>query len=97
VKKSGRDEPIWVVTHICIEITQGISCISNQQENCFFLYISNQQGNCFFSLNIFYGFSSTKLENKRAEHVLPGGGCRGEVAQIMYTYVSKCKNDKIKK
>jgi hypothetical protein len=23
-------------------------------------------------------------------------GVRGEVAQIMYTYVSKCKNDKIK-
>jgi hypothetical protein len=24
------------------------------------------------------------------------GGGRGKVAQIMYTYVSKCKNDKIK-
>jgi hypothetical protein len=25
-----------------------------------------------------------------------GGGKRGEVAQIMYTHVSKCKNDEIK-
>jgi hypothetical protein len=33
------------------------------------------------------------LENKRAEQVLPG---TGEVAQTMYTNVSKCKNDKIK-
>jgi hypothetical protein len=41
---------------------------------------------------------------KRAEQVFPGsggegrgrfGGC-GEVAQTMYTHVSKCKNDKIK-
>jgi hypothetical protein len=44
-----------------------------------------------------YIFSSTKLENNRAETVLPRGGeVSGEVAQIMYTHVSKCKNDKIK-
>jgi hypothetical protein len=40
------------------------------------------------------------LENKRAEKVLPRregkGGRNGEVAQKMYTHVSKCKNDKIK-
>jgi hypothetical protein len=38
---------------------------------------------------------------KRLEQVLPrsrGGGEEvGEVAQIMCTHVSKCKNDKIKK
>jgi hypothetical protein len=38
-------------------------------------------------------FSSTKLENKGVEQVLPGSGGRG---QIIYTHVSKCKNDKIK-
>jgi hypothetical protein len=40
------------------------------------------------------------LENKRAEQVLPGSRVwerREEVVQIMYTYVSKCKNDKRKK
>jgi hypothetical protein len=40
-------------------------------------------------LIIFYVFSSTKLENKR--------GVGGEVAQTMYTYVSKCNNDKRRK
>jgi hypothetical protein len=36
-----------------------------------------------------------KSENKRVEQVLPRNG-GGEVAQIMYTHESKCKNDKIK-
>jgi hypothetical protein len=41
-------------------------------------------------------FLSTKLENKRAaEQVLPRSWGLGEVAQKMYTHVSKCKNDKI--
>jgi hypothetical protein len=31
------------------------------------------------------------------EQVLPGSGGAVGVAQIMYTYVSKCKNNKIKK
>jgi hypothetical protein len=41
-------------------------------------------------------FSSTKP--KRAEQVVPGNGVGGwrEVAQTMYTHVSKCKIDKIK-
>jgi hypothetical protein len=44
------------------------------------------------------------LENKRVEQVLPGSGGGGgedrrweEVAQTMYTHVSKYKNDKRKK
>jgi hypothetical protein len=36
------------------------------------------------------------LENKREEQVLIGTGRWGEVTQIMYTHVSKCKNEKIK-
>jgi hypothetical protein len=49
-------------------------------------------------LIISYVFSSTKSENKRTEQVLPGsrGMGRVEVAQTMYTYVSKCKNNKNK-
>jgi hypothetical protein len=42
----------------------------------------------------FIFFSSTKSAKKRVEQVLPGG--EGGGAQIMYTYVSKCKNDKMK-
>jgi hypothetical protein len=44
-------------------------------------------------------FSSIKSEKKRAEQVLSGIGgwdCGGEVAQIIYTHVNKCKNNKIK-
>jgi hypothetical protein len=36
------------------------------------------------------------LQNKRAEQVFPGSRGGEEVAQIMYTHVSKCKNNKIK-
>jgi hypothetical protein len=43
-------------------------------------------------------FSPTKSDNKRTEQVLPGSrnGGGGEAAQVMYTHVNKCKNDKIK-
>jgi hypothetical protein len=51
-------------------------------------------------LIISYVFSSRKSENKRAEQVQPRkrgvSGRKGEVAQTMYTHISKCKNDKIK-
>jgi hypothetical protein len=40
----------------------------------------------------FLCFLFNKSENKKAEQVLPRSGVRG-VAQIMYTHVSKCKND----
>jgi hypothetical protein len=58
---------------------------------------------------LFFTFfcSSTKSENRRAEQVLPRGrkfgtggrGCGGErgwrinMGQIIYTPISKCKND----
>jgi hypothetical protein len=39
VKRSGRDEPIWVVIHICMETTQGVSLysylISNSKDAAF--------------------------------------------------------------
>jgi hypothetical protein len=53
-----------------------------------------------FFLIIAYIFYSTKLENKRVEQVLPRSRQREEskeVAQTMYTYVSKCKNNKRKR
>jgi hypothetical protein len=80
---------MWVAIHKCMEATLGNSLYSylhlNLAKTLFFL----------FSLRF---FSSTKLENKRAEQVLPGSGevWGGEVAQIMYTHASKWKNDKIK-
>jgi hypothetical protein len=49
-----------------------------------------------FSSFFCYVFSSTKLENKRAEQVLPRSRGGEWVAQIIYTHISECKNDKIK-
>jgi transcriptional regulator of heat shock response len=40
--------------------------------------------------------SSTKYENKRAKQVLFGSGGKRE-AHTMYTHVSKCKNDDLKR
>jgi hypothetical protein len=53
----------------------------------------------FFLLSL-WRFFSKKLENKRAEQVLSGGSgkeARGNVAKIMHTQLSKCKNNKINK
>jgi hypothetical protein len=69
VKRSGRDEPVWVVIHICMETTQGIFLYS-------YLYL--KLAKCHVFLIIFYVFSSTKLENKRADQVLLEGKGEGE-------------------
>jgi hypothetical protein len=66
---------------------------SNASNLFVLLSLSQTSKRCVF-LIISYVFSSTKLENKRAEQ--PGSGVGGEAAQTMYTRVSKCKNDKIK-
>jgi hypothetical protein len=88
VKRSGRDEPMWVTIHKCLEATLGISLYN-------YLYLKLAKHYVF--LIIFYVFSSRKLENKRAEQVLHRQGGKGEeVAQTMYSHVSKCNNDKIK-
>jgi hypothetical protein len=90
-KRSGRSEPMWVATHKCMEAKLGISLYS-------YLYL--KLAKCYVFLIVSYVFSSTKLENKRVEQVLPGSGGLGvgglegeegweEVAQTMYTHVSK--------
>jgi hypothetical protein len=62
VKRSGRDEPIWIVIHMCMETMLKISLYSH-----IYLKIAKM----FIFLIISYVFSSTKLK-KRAEQVLPG-------------------------
>jgi hypothetical protein len=90
VKKSGRDETMWDVTHLYIEEMLQISLYS-------YSYLNYQK--CFVFLIIAHVFSSTKLE-KRAEQLLPGsegglgeeGRCRGqggEMAQTVYAHVNK--------
>jgi hypothetical protein len=55
MKRSGRDESVWVVIHKCMETTQGISLYN-------YLYLKVQK--CHVFLIIFYVFPSTKSENK---------------------------------
>jgi hypothetical protein len=85
-----------VAIHMCMQAMLGIPLYS-------YFYLKLEKHYVF--LIISYVFSSTKSENKRVEQILPrsrDGGVgreerrRGEVAQTMYTHVSKCKNGKIK-
>jgi hypothetical protein len=85
---------MWVVIHICMETTVGIFLYS---------YLYPKIGKHYVFLIMSYVYSSTKLENKRVEQVLPrsrvwGRGWKegGGGPQTMYTHVSICKNDKIK-
>jgi hypothetical protein len=63
VKGTGRDEPVGVAIHICMETTQRITL-------CNYLYLKLAKTPYF---SMFYVFSSTKSENRRAVQVLPEG------------------------
>jgi hypothetical protein len=77
VTRSGRDEPMWVVTHMCMEATLGISLYS-------YLYLKQAKTLC---LSYLLRFLFIKIGEPG---VLPGRWGK-EVTQTMYTYVSKCK------
>jgi hypothetical protein len=68
VKRSGRDESIRVVIHLCMEAMLAISLYN-------YLYLKLAKHYVF--LLIIYVFSSTKSENKNVEQVLPGGWGKG--------------------
>jgi hypothetical protein len=77
VKKTGRDEPVGVVIHTCMETTQGNSL-------CLYLKLAKHHVPLF----IFYVFSSTKSENRRAEQVLWwGDGVGGLIRCKSYIYI----------
>jgi hypothetical protein len=85
IRRAGRDEPVCVGIYKCMEAMLGISLYSS---------LSQTSKNTVF-LIIFYVFLKqiwrTRVQN-------PGNrvGGWGEVAQTMYTHVSKCRHDKIK-
>jgi hypothetical protein len=79
VKRSDRDEPMWVGTHMYMEEMLRISLYS-------YLYLKLAKTLCL-SYYLLCFFSSTKWENKRAEQVLPGSRVGVVVAQTMYTHV----------
>jgi hypothetical protein len=65
VKRTERGESIGVVIHICMGTTQGNFL-------CSYLYLKLAKRHV--SHFIFYVFSSTKSENRRAEQILRGHG-----------------------
>jgi hypothetical protein len=54
VKRTGRDELVGVVIHICMEITQGKSL-------CSYLYLKLAKMTCFMFLSFFFFL----LQNQR--------------------------------
>jgi hypothetical protein len=82
VKRSGRDEPTWVAIRMCMEAMLGISLYS-------YLYLKLAKLLCLS----YYLFKKIREQEDGTGSARKGEG----VAQTMYTHVSKCKNDKIKK
>jgi hypothetical protein len=94
VKRSGRDEPMCIEIHKCVETMLRISLYS-------YLYLKLAKLVCLSHYLLCFAFSSTKSVKKRAEQVLPGSGggesgwvrggegWRGAVAQTMYTHEIK--------
>jgi hypothetical protein len=79
LKRSARDELMWVAIHKYMEATLGISLYS-------YIYLKLEKQYVF--LSIAYVFSSTNSENKGRKwgrRNAEGGGT------TMYTHVSKCK------
>jgi hypothetical protein len=62
----NREEPIGVIIHIYMEISQGKSL-------CIYLYFKQQKNTISFFL-FFFPFSSTKSENRRADRTWGNGG-----------------------
>jgi hypothetical protein len=77
VKRSGRDNPIWVVIHICMETTQRISLYSCP-------YIKLAKTPYFYYLLWF--FFSIKLEKRGWNRFCPvAGALRGGDPNNVYT------------
>jgi hypothetical protein len=87
VNSSGRDEPMWVVIHMCMEAMLGISLNTH-------LYLKPAKTLCLSYYLLCFPFNKTGEEEGRTGSAQKPG--REVGWQIMYTHVSKCKNDKIK-
>jgi hypothetical protein len=87
VKGSGRDEPILVVIHICMETTQGISLYS-------YVYLKLSKIPYFsYYLLLFFFYKIREQEGRTGYSPRRGvGGWEG--VQIINTHISKYKNGK---
>jgi hypothetical protein len=89
VKGSGRDEPVWVAIHMCMEAMLGTSLYS-------YLYLKLAKTVClsyYFLCFLFNKIGEQEVGRGSAWKWVGRG--QGSVAQTMYVHVSKCKNDKI--
>jgi hypothetical protein len=82
VKRSGRDEPMWVVILMCMVTILGISLYS-------YLYLKVAKMVHLSYYLLCFLFNKVGDQEGRMEGA--------EMAKTMYTHVSKCKNEKIKK
>jgi hypothetical protein len=88
VKRSGRDEPIWVVIHMCMETMIGISLHS---------YLHLKLAKTLFSLLSFMislqnwrrGQNRFCLEARGCEEGKKAGGEGRGMVQTMYTHMNK--------
>jgi hypothetical protein len=85
VKRSGREEPVWVVIHLCMEAMLGISLYN-------YLYLKIAKMLCLSYYLLCFLFNKIGEQEGRIGFAWNGG----KVTQTMYTHVSKCKNDKKK-
>jgi hypothetical protein len=82
VKRSGRDEPMWVATHKCMEAMLGISLYR-------YLYLKLTKTLCLSYYLLCFLFNKIREQECRTGFAWKWV----EVAQTMYIHVSKCKND----
>jgi hypothetical protein len=80
VKRSGRDKPIRVAIHVCMEITRGISLYS-------YLFLKLAKTPCFSHYLLCVFFCKNRRTRGWNRFCPEAGGRRG------ITYVSKCKNN----
>jgi hypothetical protein len=90
VKRSGRNEPIWVATHMCMEAMLGISLCS-----CLYLKLTKLLCLSYYLLCFLFNKigekgrtgPAWKQEGLREEG--GSGGQGGGMAQTMYTHMNK--------
>jgi hypothetical protein len=85
VKRSDRDEPMWVAIHIYMEAMLGISLYS-------YLYFKLIKSAISFLLSLMLSLQQNQRRGWNRFCLEVGWGEGRKVAQTMYTYVSKWKN-----
>jgi hypothetical protein len=92
VKRSGRDEPMWIVIYMCMEAKLGISLDSYLYLKLAKMLCLSYDLLCFFFNKVGKQKGGTGSALKQG---VEGWGVCGGGPNNVYTYVSKCKNSKI--